>query len=74
MENSATGLVPPPLAPPPRTATLQDLGPDDKAKVAKLLKQVVDLGQEVTQLKQQRDEVRWFEGGLATGPGLRGSP
>ncbi|PNH09541.1 hypothetical protein TSOC_003782 [Tetrabaena socialis] len=36
--------------------TLQELGPEDKQKVAKLLKQVVDLGQEVQQLKQQRDE------------------
>ncbi|GLC44574.1 hypothetical protein PLESTM_001616900 [Pleodorina starrii] len=47
-----------PLAPSaPRSCTLQDLGPEDRQKVAKLLKQVVDLGQEVQQLKQQRDEL-----------------
>ncbi|GLI62707.1 hypothetical protein VaNZ11_005428 [Volvox africanus] len=40
-----------------RGCTLQDLGPEDRQKVAKLLKQVVDLGQEVLQLKQQRDEL-----------------
>ncbi|GFR46813.1 hypothetical protein Agub_g8450 [Astrephomene gubernaculifera] len=44
------------VLPQQRTCTLQDLGPEDKQKVAKLLKQVVDLGQEVQQLRQQRDE------------------
>ncbi|EFJ51197.1 hypothetical protein VOLCADRAFT_103571 [Volvox carteri f. nagariensis] len=42
--------------PPSRSCTLQDLGPEDRQKVAKLLKQVVDLGQDVQQLKLQRDE------------------
>lgn len=32
-------------------ATLRDLCPDDKAKVAKLIKQVVELGGEVQRLK-----------------------
>ncbi|KAG2454296.1 hypothetical protein HYH02_001325 [Chlamydomonas schloesseri] len=39
-----------------RACTLQDLGPEDKQKVTKLLKQVVELGQEVQTLRQQRDE------------------
>ncbi|KAG1671402.1 hypothetical protein FOA52_011899 [Chlamydomonas sp. UWO 241] len=42
----------PPLLPPPLIqCTLQDLCPDDKAKVAKLLKQIVDLGRENQVLK-----------------------
>eukprot|EP00198_Chlamydomonas_reinhardtii_P010241 XP_001699578.1 predicted protein [Chlamydomonas reinhardtii] len=50
-------VLPGPLTPLlTRACTLQDLGPEDKQKVTKLLKQVVELGQEVQTLRQQRDE------------------